>query len=114
MPTFSVKLDEQARAKVLLAASQRGVTPHAFMVQAIESAGYQAGKDIAIALDVAASEFFDKGVDTYNVIAEIKGTKRPEEVVMIGAHLDSWHGATGATDNAAGSANSGMDLGAKK
>lgn len=38
MPTFSVKLDEQARAKVLQAASQRGVTPHAFMVQAIESA----------------------------------------------------------------------------
>lgn len=50
------------------------------------------------------TEFFDKGPDTYNVIAEIKGTKRPEEVVMIGAHLDSWHGATGATDNAAGCA----------
>jgi len=50
------------------------------------------------------TEFFDKGADAYNVIAEIKGTKRPEEVVMIGAHLDSWHGATGATDNAAGCA----------
>lgn len=36
MPTFSVKLDEQCRAKVQAAASQRGVTPHAFMVQAIE------------------------------------------------------------------------------
>jgi len=35
MPTFSVKLDEQSRAKVQAAASQRGVTPHAFMVQAI-------------------------------------------------------------------------------
>ena len=38
MPTFSVKLDEQSRAKVQAAASQRGVTPHAFMVQAIELA----------------------------------------------------------------------------
>ncbi len=38
MPTFSVKLDEQTRAKVQAAASQRGVTPHAFMVQAIELA----------------------------------------------------------------------------
>ena len=47
MPTFSVKLDEQARAKVLLAASQRGVTPHAFMVQAIESAVTRSNEDDA-------------------------------------------------------------------
>ncbi len=42
----------------------------------------------------------------YNVLAEITGTDRKlkDEVVMLGAHLDSWHGATGATDNAAGSA----------
>jgi hypothetical protein len=58
---------------------------------------------VKLQLDVK-TEFFDKGADTYNVIAEIKGSKRPEEVVMIGAHLDSWHGATGATDNAAGCA----------
>ena len=47
MPTFSVKLDEQARAKVLLAASHRGVTPHAFMVQAIESAVTRSNEDDA-------------------------------------------------------------------
>ena len=40
----------------------------------------------------------------YNVIAEIPGTDKADEVVMLGAHLDSWHGATGATDNAIGSA----------
>jgi carboxypeptidase Q len=39
----------------------------------------------------------------YNVIAEIPGTDLKEEVVMIGAHLDSWHSGTGTTDNAAGS-----------
>lgn len=42
--------------------------------------------------------------DGVNVIAEIPGTSRKDEIVMIGAHLDSWHGGTGATDNAAGSA----------
>lgn len=40
----------------------------------------------------------------FNVIAEIEGTDLKDEVVMIGAHLDSWHAGTGATDNAAGSA----------
>ncbi len=39
-----------------------------------------------------------------NVVAEILGTDLAEEVVMVGAHLDSWHSGTGATDNAAGSA----------
>ena len=38
-----------------------------------------------------------------NLIAELPGT-HPEEIVMIGAHVDSWHGGTGATDNAAGAA----------
>ncbi|MBV9084821.1 MAG: M20/M25/M40 family metallo-hydrolase, partial [Acidobacteriaceae bacterium] len=42
--------------------------------------------------------------DSINVIGEIRGRSKPQEVVMLGAHLDSWHGATGATDNAAGSA----------
>jgi hypothetical protein len=50
------------------------------------------------------TKFFDKDLKGYNVIAEIPGTdpKLKDEVVMIGGHLDSWHGATGATDNAAG------------
>jgi hypothetical protein len=37
----------------------------------------------------------------YNVVAEITGTEKPEEVVLLGAHLDSWHTATGATDDGA-------------
>ncbi len=39
-----------------------------------------------------------------NVMAEIPGTDKADEVVMLGAHYDSWHSGTGATDNAAGSA----------
>jgi hypothetical protein len=42
--------------------------------------------------------------DSFNIIAEIPGTSRREEVVMLGAHFDSWHGGTGAADNAAGCA----------
>src|SRR5436305_15332648 len=42
--------------------------------------------------------------NAYNVIAEIPGTDLKDEVVMIGAHLDSWHAGTGAADNADGSA----------
>lgn len=38
----------------------------------------------------------------WNVVGEIQGTDLRDEVVMIGAHLDSWHGGTGATDNATG------------
>lgn len=40
----------------------------------------------------------------YNVVGEIPGSDLSHEIVMIGAHLDSWHAGTGATDNASGSA----------
>jgi len=50
------------------------------------------------------NEFFDKDLDSMNVVAEIPGGKKKDEIVMLGAHLDSWHSGTGATDNAAGSA----------
>ena len=39
---------------------------------------------------------------TYNTIAEIKGSEKPDEYVMLSAHFDSWDGATGATDNGTG------------
>ncbi len=50
--------------------------------------------------------YFTQDTSGYNVIAEIPGTdpQLASEVVMIGAHLDSWHAATGATDNADGAA----------
>ncbi len=50
------------------------------------------------------AQFIDDSKDSVNVIAEIPGDKKKDEIVMIGAHLDSWQGGTGATDNAAGSA----------
>lgn len=52
------------------------------------------------------TQFHTNDLQGYNVIGEIKGTdpKLKEELVMIGAHLDSWHASVGATDNAAGCA----------
>ncbi len=47
---------------------------------------------------------YPEGKTTYNVVAEIPGTDKKDEVVMLGGHLDSWHAATGATDNAIGAA----------
>ena len=42
--------------------------------------------------------------DSFNVVAEIPGATKPNEIVMVGSHFDSWHMGTGATDNAVGSA----------
>ncbi|HEV2686981.1 MAG TPA: M20/M25/M40 family metallo-hydrolase, partial [Bryobacteraceae bacterium] len=46
----------------------------------------------------------DTAVDSYNIVAEIPGGTKKDEIVMVGAHFDSWHSGTGATDNGAGSA----------
>jgi carboxypeptidase Q len=45
---------------------------------------------------------YPDGRTSYNAVAEIRGTDKADEVVMLGGHLDSWHAATGATDNAIG------------
>ena len=47
---------------------------------------------------------YPEGKTSYNAIAEIPGTDKADEVIMLGGHLDSWHAATGATDNAIGCA----------
>jgi len=50
------------------------------------------------------ARFLNDRADSVNVIGEIPGGRKRDEIVMIGAHLDSWQGGTGATDNAAGCA----------
>ncbi len=63
------------------------------------------GQKVEVEADVK-TKFYTDDLQGYNVIAEIPGTDPvlKSELVMLGGHLDSWHGATGATDNAAGSA----------
>lgn len=51
---------------------------------------------------VAESQATPSEVPMFNVVAEIRGTELPDEYVLLSAHLDSWHGATGATDNGTG------------
>ena len=59
-------------------------------------------KDVSLELNVT-NAFYDDDAMQYDTIAEIPGTDKKDEVVMLGAHLDSWHSGTGATDNGAGS-----------
>jgi carboxypeptidase Q len=63
----------------------------------------EAGRKVELEIDVTA-QYHDKDLNAYNTVAEIAGTDKKDEIVMAGAHLDSWHAGTGATDNAAGSA----------
>jgi carboxypeptidase Q len=58
-------------------------------------------RDVTLELNVQ-NQFYDDDPMQYDTIAEIPGTDRKDEVVMLGAHLDSWHAGTGATDNGAG------------
>ena len=50
------------------------------------------------------NSFHDADLEAFNVVGEIAGRDKADELVMLGAHFDSWHTGTGATDNAAGSA----------
>lgn len=62
----------------------------------------QRGVAMELSIDLEASYTNPDGME-HNIIAEIPGTDLKDEVVMFGAHFDSWHTATGATDNGAGS-----------
>jgi len=62
-------------------------------------------KNIPVTLRIdIANKFYADNLDSFNIVAEIPGTNKPDEVVMLGAHFDSWHSGTGATDNGSGSA----------
>src|SRR5204863_1672335 len=58
---------------------------------------------VKLEFDIRA-RFIESPVNSFNVIGEIEGSgPHKNELVMLGAHLDSWHGGTGATDNGTGS-----------
>jgi carboxypeptidase Q len=60
------------------------------------------GEDVKVEFNIV-NKVYPEGKTSYNVIAEIPGRDKADEVVMLGGHLDSWHSGTGATDNAIGS-----------
>lgn len=57
----------------------------------------QQGQPVIVEADIQ-NDWFDKP-EMFNVVGEIRGSEIPNEVVIIGGHFDSWHAATGATDN---------------
>ena len=59
-------------------------------------------KEVELEMNVT-NTFTDVDPMQYNTVAEIPGSDKKDELVMVGAHLDSWHSGTGATDNGAGS-----------
>ncbi len=61
------------------------------------------GTDVLLEFNIV-NRVYPEGRTSYNTIAEIPGTDKTDEVIMLGGHLDSWHAATGATDNAIGCA----------
>jgi Zn-dependent M28 family amino/carboxypeptidase len=61
------------------------------------------GTDVQLEFTIV-NRTFPQGHTAFNAIAEINGSDRKAEIVMLGGHLDSWHSATGATDNAIGCA----------
>jgi hypothetical protein len=59
------------------------------------------GEKLKMAVDLQ-TEFHNDDLMAYNTVAEIPGSDLKDEIVMLGAHMDSWHSGTGATDNGAG------------
>src|SRR5262245_41789528 len=77
------------------------------VVMAVEHYGriwrmLQKNVPVRIEMDIQ-NKFHDQDLNSFNVVGEIPGTDKADELVMLGAHFDSWHTGTGATDNAAGS-----------
>jgi Zn-dependent M28 family amino/carboxypeptidase len=92
-----------------MSAASREYQPAAFPSAYLEREDYlqiwrllDAGTPVQLELNVQGS-FTGKPVEVYNTVAEIRGTEKPDEVVILGAHLDSWDLGTGATDNGTGS-----------
>jgi carboxypeptidase Q len=69
---------------------------HALLWRLLESGAVEAEVNIQ-------NSFSDKSVEVYNTVAEIRGSEKPDEIVIIGGHLDSWDLGTGATDDGTGS-----------
>lgn len=61
----------------------------------------QAGEAVRMNVKLEV-QFHDQDLMAYNTVAEIPGSDKADEIVMLGAHMDSWHAGTGATDNGAG------------
>lgn len=60
-------------------------------------------KGMPVTIEADIKNTYTPNPPMFNVVGEIPGTDKADEIVMLGAHFDSWHASTGATDNGAGS-----------
>jgi len=81
-----------------------GVIPTAFITGEGYRMLFRMQKHGKVEVEIEMTNSFgDKPMDVYNTVAEIRGSEKPDEVVILGAHLDSWDLGTGSTDNGTGS-----------
>jgi Zn-dependent M28 family amino/carboxypeptidase len=81
-----------------------GPIPNAFITGEAYRMIWRLLKHGPVTLEIAmTNSFSDKPVEVFNTVGEIRGTEKPDEVVILGAHLDSWDLGTGSTDNGTGS-----------
>src|ERR1700720_3991798 len=81
-----------------------GVIPTAFVTGEGYRTLFRMQKHGKVEVEIEMTNSFgDKPMDVYNTVAEIRGSEKPDEVVILGAHLDSWDLGTGSTDNGTGS-----------
>src|SRR5712664_2956490 len=81
-----------------------GVIPTAFITGEGYRMLFRMQKHARVEVEIEMTNSFgDKPMDVYNTVAEIRGSEKPDEVVILGAHLDSWDLGTGSTDNGTGS-----------
>ena len=81
-----------------------GVIPTAFITGEGYRMLFRMRKHGRVEVEIEMTNSFgDKPMDVYNTVAEIRGSEKPDEAVILGAHLDSWDLGTGSTDNGTGS-----------
>ena len=80
-----------------------GLLPTAFLTHEDYSLIWRLLKHGEVRMQLSFTNSFSPGpVETSNTVAEIRGSEKPDEIVMLGAHIDSWDLASGSTDNGTG------------
>lgn len=81
-----------------------GLVPTAFMTGEGYRMIWRLMKHGPVTVEIEMTNTFGtKPVEVYNTVADLRGSEKPDEMVIIGGHLDSWDVATGSTDNGTGS-----------
>jgi carboxypeptidase Q len=83
---------------------EKGLTQVAIPAEQYGRLARMVAKNLPVTIEADIKNTYNPNPPMFNVVGEIRGTDKADEIVMLGAHFDSWHASTGATDNVAGSA----------